>query len=134
MEFNPLIPELMVSDFQKSLAFYTGVLGFRVEFARENFALISYHGSQMMIQQENNKWETGPMEKPYGRGINLEISTDNANAMSAAIKARGTPLFRGVMENWYEANGRLLGSREFLVQDPDGYLLRFSEDIGEKGA
>jgi len=26
----------------------------------------------------------------------------------------------------------LLGNKEFLIQDPDGYLLRFSEDLGEK--
>lgn len=25
-----------------------------------------------------------------------------------------------------------IGNKEFLVQDPDGYLLRFSEDLGEK--
>lgn len=24
------------------------------------------------------------------------------------------------------------GNKEFLVQDPDGYLIRFSEDLGEK--
>ena len=29
-------------------------------------------------------------------------------------------------------NNKLLGNKEFLVQDPDGYLLRFSEDLGEK--
>ena len=31
-----------------------------------------------------------------------------------------------------ELFNKLLGNKEFLVQDPDGYLLRFSEDLGEK--
>ena len=35
-------------------------------------------------------------------------------------------------ENWYRQDNKLLGNKEFLVQDPDGYLLRFSEDLGEK--
>ena len=37
-----------------------------------------------------------------------------------------------IEENWYRQDNKLLGNREFLVQDPDGYLLRFSEDLGEK--
>lgn len=35
-------------------------------------------------------------------------------------------------ENWYRQGNKLLGNKEFLIQDPDGYLLRFSEDLGEK--
>ena len=37
-----------------------------------------------------------------------------------------------IEENWYRQDNKLLGNKEFLVQDPDGYLLRFSEDLGEK--
>jgi len=35
-------------------------------------------------------------------------------------------------ENWYRKGDILLGSREFLVMDPDGYLLRFTQNIGTK--
>ena len=37
-----------------------------------------------------------------------------------------------IEENWYRQDSKLLGNKEFLIQDPDGYLLRFSEDLGEK--
>ena len=37
-----------------------------------------------------------------------------------------------IEENWYRQGNRLLGNKEFLIQDPDGYLLRFFEDLGEK--
>ena len=37
-----------------------------------------------------------------------------------------------IEENWYRQDNKLLGNKEFLIQDPDGYLLRFSEDLGEK--
>ena len=34
MAYNPLVPELGVSNFASSLRFYTAVLGFRVEYER----------------------------------------------------------------------------------------------------
>ena len=37
-----------------------------------------------------------------------------------------------IQENWYRAGNKLVGHKEFLVLDPDGYLLRFAQDIGEK--
>jgi hypothetical protein len=37
-----------------------------------------------------------------------------------------------IEENWYKVNNKKIGNKEFLVQDPDGYLLRFSEDMGER--
>ena len=37
-------------------------------------------------------------------------------------------------ENWYRKDDILLGCKEFLVQDPDGYLLRISEDLGQRPA
>ena len=35
-------------------------------------------------------------------------------------------------ENWYRQDNKLLGNKGFLVQNPDGYLLRFSEDFWKK--
>lgn len=72
MKFNPLIPELSVSNFEKSLSFYTSVLGFRIAYQRpeRQFAFLSYQACQIMIEQENPTWKTGTLEYPYGRGIN----------------------------------------------------------------
>lgn len=39
-----------------------------------------------------------------------------------------------IEENWYRQDDKLLGNKEFLIQDPDGYLLRFYKDLGEKEA
>lgn len=32
-------------------------------------------------------------------------------------------------EKWYRATDKELGNKQFLVQDPDGYLLRFFQDL-----
>ncbi|MDR1949360.1 MAG: hypothetical protein LBQ38_08210, partial [Spirochaetaceae bacterium] len=47
-------------------------------------------------------------------------------------KYNGIKLFMEIEENWYKVNNKKIGNKEFLVQDPDGYLLRFSEDMGER--
>ena len=46
------------------------------------------------------------------------------------LKGHQIELFLPVEEKWYRKNDREVGNRQFLVQDPDGYLLRFTEDLG----
>lgn len=129
MKFNKLIPELSVNDFQKSLDFYTK-LGFEIEYQREGFAFLSLQGSQIMIEEKNGHWETASLEKPYGRGINFQIEVAKIGPILERLK--DVKLFKEPMENWYKVKDKEIGQKEFLVQDPDGYLLRFAQDIGTK--
>ena len=41
------------------------------------------------------------------------------------------PLMQEVKIVWYRMKDTKVGHKEFLVQDPDGYLLRFAERIIE---
>lgn len=136
MKFNKLIPELNVSDLQKSLKFYTEILGFRIEYQRREskFAFLSFEGSQIMIQQSeaDDEWNTGKLEHPFGRGINFQIECKDIEPLLKSLKKHNYPLFEEPEDSWYRQDNKLLGCREFLVQDPDGYLLRFSQDIGTK--
>ena len=52
--------------------------------------------------------------------------------MHSTLKTNKIKIKNNIEENWYRQDNKLLGNKEFLVQDPDGYLLRFSEDLGEK--
>jgi catechol 2,3-dioxygenase-like lactoylglutathione lyase family enzyme len=138
MKSNPLKPEFYVNDFQKSLNFYENILGFTVEYQRENpsFAFLSYQGSHIMIQEmdpnEDKGFITGSFEYPLGRGINFQIDTDNVQELFNSLKGCKYPLRRDIQDSWYRVGNVLRGCRQILVQDPDGYLLRFSQDIGEK--
>jgi catechol 2,3-dioxygenase-like lactoylglutathione lyase family enzyme len=134
MNFQPLVPELKVSDFEKSLFFYTEILKFRVEFQRteHQFAFLSYEGCQLMIEQENPVWKTGKLEYPYGRGINLAMLVDALDVLLQSLREHRYPLFVEPVEHWYRQGQILLGRREFLVMDPDGYLLRFAQSLGER--
>ncbi len=133
MEYNSLIPELYVLDFEKSLSFYRDILGFKVEYTRENpkFAFLSYQGSQLMIQEEDDdeEWHNGKPEYPYGRGLNLEIETNELDQIIKMLEENSYPLKRGVKVSTYMENDIPHKNREILVMDPSGYLLRFSEGV-----
>jgi len=136
MKFNQLTPELSVTDFQKSLGFYTQILGFSIEYQRaeEGFARLALGEAQLMIDQigKGRIWQTGEFSYPLGRGINLEIEVPNIDPILTSLKKHQIKPFMEVEEKWYRQDTLELGNRQFLVQDPDGYLLRFTQDLGSR--
>lgn len=131
---NSLIPELIIFNFEKSLYFYTKVLNFRLDYDRpeKKFAMLSLEGSQLMINERNGWWETGTFEYPLGRGINLQIKISNINNLLNILQRHDVPLYQEVEEVWYRKGNKQVGHKEFLIQDPDGYLLRFVQNLGER--
>lgn len=137
LEFSKNIPELSVTNLENSLKFYK-TAGFKIEYDRpENkFSFISLEEIQFMLQEisDNDKWDIAPLRFPFGNGINFQLEVKNVDEIYNNLKANNYKIAFGIEENWYRQENRLLGNKEFLVQDPDGYLLRFSEDLGEKRA
>ena len=135
LEFNKNIPELSVTNLENSLNFYK-TAGFKVEYDRlENkFVFISLGEIQFMLQEiaKNNKWDIAPLTYPFGNGINFQLEVENLDAIYNNFKNSNYKITFDIEENWYRQDNKLLGNKEFLIQDPDGYLLRFSEDLGEK--
>lgn len=135
MEFNRLIPELTVKNMDLSHRFYVDILGFKVEYKRSNpaFCFLSFHGAQLMLEEFHEKgWNTGPLQYPLGRGINFQIDCSDVKTLAERVKRANHPLFREPNESWYEVQELEEGVLETLVQDPDGYLLRFSEHLGQR--
>ena len=135
LEFNKNIPELSVTNLENSLKFYK-TAGFKVEYDRpENkFAFISLSEIQFMLQEiaDNDKWDVAPLSYPFGNGINFQLEVENLDEIYNNFKNLDYKITFDIEENWYRQDNKLLGNKEFLIQDPDGYLLRFSEDLGEK--
>lgn len=131
MKFNALIPELSVSNIQNSLNFYVNVLRFKVEYERKEnkFAFLSYGKAQLMIEEVNNHWNTGELAYPFGRGINFQIETKDIKSIQKALKKHKIKPFKDVFESSYRAGRKTYKQLEILILDPDGYLLRFSQDI-----
>ena len=127
MNFNKLIPELSVTNIEKSKKFYLD-LGFEIMYERkeDKFCFIELEGNQMMIEEINDNWNTANLEYPFGRGINISMSIRDINKYYEKIKQKGIPLFKEIMKNEYTVKDVTYVDEEFLIQDPDGYLLRFN--------
>ena len=135
MKFNKIIPELSVTNLENSLKFYQ-TIGFKIEYDRpeDKFVFLHLGEIQFMLQElsKDGKWDIAPLEYPFGNGINFQIEVENVTKIYNNLKQNKYKISFEIEENWYRQDNKLLGNKEFLVQDPDGYLLRFSEDLGEK--
>lgn len=133
--FNKIIPELSVTNLENSLKFYK-IAGFKIEYERaENkFVFLSLGEIQFMLQEitDNDKWDVAPLKYPFGNGINFQLEVDNVEKIYTNFKDNNYKVTFEIEENWYRHDNKLLGNKEFLIQDPDGYLIRFSEDLGVK--
>lgn len=132
MRFNALIPELSVTDIEKSKWFYIKLLGFKLEYERvdDKFIFVSLEDeTQLMLEEINGHWETGELKYPLGRGVNFQIDTKDIHPIMDRLEKQNIPLFRELTVSTYKSNNTTFIQKEFLVQDPDGYLLRFSQEI-----
>ncbi|SMC96926.1 bleomycin resistance protein [Chryseobacterium sp. YR221] len=135
IKFNRLIPELLVTDIGNSKKFYMEQLGFTLEYEREEdcFALISYEGAQLMLEQDSSdSWLTDQLVFPRGRGINFQIEVSCLDDIINKIETNKLAYFREPKEIWYRINTMEEGVKELLIQDSDGYLLRFQQYLGER--
>jgi uncharacterized glyoxalase superfamily protein PhnB len=137
-----LTPELYCTNIQTSLNFYITILGFSIQYQREEdgFAMLERQGSRIMLDEikkcptgkNGRTWISGPLEVPFGRGINLQINTDNIDELYERVQKSGAEIFLPIEEKWYRADDVELGNHQFIVLDPDGYMLRFVQDLGRR--
>ncbi len=142
VERSALVPELVVADLALSLAFWCDLIGFRVLYARpeERFAYLRLDGAEVigpevMLEErdpEGRQWLTGPFVPPLGNGINLQIAVPDAAAILARLQTAGWRLVLPPEDRWYRAGRVETGQRQFVVADPDGYLLRPAQHLGTR--
>ena len=135
----PLVPELDVTDLDRSLAVYCDVFGFRVHVLRpgEKFAYLIRDGVHLMLEEAagpGRRFHTSPLEHPFGRGVNLQIAVADVDALYAAVQSAGLEIRIPLEERWYRHDAIERGNRQFVVVDPDGYLLRFVTGLGQRPA
>lgn len=135
---NALVPELAVSDWQISRAFYLDLIGFEVAYERpeEGFSYLTLDEAQLMIDQigigRTFALENAPIECPFGRGLNLQIRVPDVGDILYRLSEADVALYLELEEKWYRRDDHEVGNRQFDVADPDGYLLRLFEDLGRR--
>ncbi len=137
MNLNRLIPELVVSDFGTSVKFYTEIIGCKVLYERpeEYFVMFDLEGSNIMIEQAfsgGRRFSTAELIHPYGRGMNLQVKVSDIDILYKRCLDNQCTITIPIEEKWYRADNYELGNRQFVVSDPDGYLLRPFKDLGKR--
>ncbi len=134
-----LVPELIVTDIARSRAFYEEVLGFAVMWERpkEGFVYLGREGAELMLDLVSDRsaergFLLGALDYPCGRGMSLQIACSDVDALQARVIAASGRITLPMEEKWYRAGERELGNRQFIAVDPDGYLLRFFQDLGAR--
>ena len=134
MKWNQMIPEFDVFNLDETLHFYVDLIGFKVVYDRpeDKFAFLELEDVQFMVQEidkENLKWDTGELKYPLGIGINFQIDVKNIDEIYNRLKEDNYKIFVEMEDHYYRKDDEMLGEREFLVQDPNGFVLRFAKDI-----
>jgi len=131
-----LVPELLVTDINASLRFWRDLCGFAVVYHRleEGFAYLDREGVQVMLEERGRgrNWITAVLEAPLGRGMNFQVSVKTLAPILEALGSVDWPLFLAPEQKWYRTGELEAGVHQFLVQDPDGYLVRFSASLGHR--
>ena len=145
--FAALKPEILVTDFQKSLDHWCEIFGFDIAYQRpdEKFAYLERkEGAQIMLSQrhDDQKWETDTLEPPFGRGVMFQIDVESVEPIIAAMENQNRAhyaiphldsegnSFPNPREIWRTLGDRQGGGLEYFALDPDGYLIMFSQDLG----
>nr|WP_281416182.1 VOC family protein [Deinococcus aestuarii] len=124
------------SDFAASLDFSTRVLGFRVVYTRpeDRFAFLDLGGAELMLEQTTDPARTfiaGKLEYPFGRGMHLQIEVEDAEAVYGRVLEAAGSSCPSKTAGIGRVTGRP-GGRQFVVLDPDGYVLRPFQSLGTR--
>lgn len=126
-----LVPEIYCSDINVTKAFYTKIFGFEIKYERkeERFAYFNLGEVEIMAEElgsEGRYWITEKLEKPFGRGVNFSWGVEEIDELYQRIMTLSPEsIFMKIENKSYECDGEVIIQRQFIAQDPDGYLFRF---------
>lgn len=122
--FHGSAPVLFVKDLSRSLDFYCDVLGFE----RPNlwgdppaFAMPKREGMIVMLSQQSDAAKI----LPKGEIWDVYFWVRDAKALFESINKKGITIHQEPIHKEH------YGNLEFIIQDPDGYLLAFGQELTE---
>ena len=122
MNGSALSASLTVNDLDKSLAWYTDVLGFAVDRRHERegkLMAVSLQGGDVRLLLNQDDGKKG-LDRAKGEGFSLMITTgENIDDIANGIKSRG-----GTLD--LEPTDMPWGKRVFRLHDPDGFRFAVS--------
>jgi len=117
-----IAPQFLVDDLDRAIAYYCDQLGFELDFkyqsfyasvARDGFAIHLKAAPKLAADREHRK---------QNEHLDAYISVSGIRGLFSELKMRGVQVLKPLEE-------RPWACLDFYVEDPDGYILCFSERI-----
>jgi uncharacterized glyoxalase superfamily protein PhnB len=128
--FKKLTPNLLVASVERSLAFYSDTLGFErgmtvPDAAPFVFASVTSGSVEVFFNNAAAAVKEYPAfdGKPIGATGTFYIETDGVDALHDRLKST-VKIVMPIVTQFY-------GTREFAIEDPDGYVITFAERVGQ---
>jgi uncharacterized glyoxalase superfamily protein PhnB len=128
--FKKLTPNLIVADVERSLAFYVDTLGFARGMTvpgESPFVFASVTGGPVEIFFNDAalavKEYPAFAGKPLGATGTLYVEVEGVDALHDRLKGH-VRITMPLVDQFY-------GTREFAIEDPDGYVITFAERVQE---
>jgi lactoylglutathione lyase len=120
--FVRVAPEFFVRDVAKSVAFYEQ-LGFTALRQEPLFAVVALGEAHVLLADERlGAAQLGDTAATRGAGVNVRIMVDDVDSMYQRARAAGAPIVHDIADRDY-------GLRDFILSDPDGFMLRFAAPV-----
>src|SRR5213593_1698056 len=115
-------PQFLVSKLGDAIAFYEERLGFTTDFVYGGFyASVSRDGVPIHLKCAP-KLEAERTHRRSGEHLDAYLAVSGVAELHQEFIARRAPITKPLEQ-------RPWGTRDFYVQDPDGYILCFSEAV-----
>ena len=115
-----LAPQFLVDDLTVALEYYNNCLGFETDFVYESFyASVSRDGFSIHLKCAP-KTAADRVHRKENEHIDAYVGVTGIESLFDESKSKGATIIQPLEEKPW-------GCKEFYVEDPDGYLLCFSE-------
>jgi catechol 2,3-dioxygenase-like lactoylglutathione lyase family enzyme len=113
-------PQFLVEKLDDSLAFYEQRLGFSRDFVYEGFYASVSRDHAVIHLKCAPKLEAERAHRRSGEHLDAYLVVSGVGELHTEFVGRGAPIIKPLGQ-------RPWGARDFYVEDPDGYILCFSE-------
>jgi len=120
MRILGLVPQLRTTDLAGSIGFYTGKLGFTLEFRYQDFYAGIRAGDSVFHLKQVDEKDPSIDFVDDGDHLHLYFEVDSASEAAEVLRRNGVSLVREVQDTAW-------GTREFTIKDDQGHTLYFGE-------
>ncbi len=115
-----ITPQFLVQNLDKALSFYTETLGFEIAFTYSDFYAGVARDGLVIHLKLSDEADPSRAFKQQHEHLDVYFSTDDVEALYQEYQSRGVSFLKPLQATPW-------GTREFVVQDGDGYILYFGQ-------